>query len=197
MNLLDLAAVAVPSGFRSDGLPFGITLFAERDTDESLLRLADRVQHASVSNVGATSWPLVAQALPSLLPGFQPIAVCGAHLQGLPLNYQLTERGAYLLQRTRTAAQYRFYALPGGPPHRPGLVRVADSGAQIEVEVWALPQTQWGSFTAGIPAPLCLGQVQLEDGTQVTGFLCETHAVAAARDISGFGGWRGYLAHAH
>jgi allophanate hydrolase len=118
-------------------------------------------------------------------------------MQGLPLNHQLTSRNAYLLERTRTTAQYRFYALPGGPPQRPGLIRVDNGGAQIEVEVWALPQAQWGSFTACIPAPLCLGQVQLEGGSQVTGFLCEPHAVAAARDISSFGGWRAYLANAH
>jgi allophanate hydrolase len=197
VNLLDMAAVAVPTGFRNDHLPFGVTLFAERDTDESLLRLADRLHHASVSTLGATSWPLPAQALSTLLPGFTPIAVCGAHMQGLALNRQLAERGAYLLHRTRTAAQYRLYALPGGPPQRPGLIRVEQGGKQVEIEVWALPTTQWGSFTAGIPTPLCLGKVQLEDGTHVTGFLCEAHAVAAARDISSFGGWRNYLAHAH
>lgn len=196
MNLLDLAAVDVPTGFRNDGLPFGITLFAERDTDESLLRLADRMHHASGITLGATAWSLCAQTLPPLLPGFIPVAVCGAHMQGLPLNRQLTERGAYLLHRTRTTPHYRFYALPGGPPHRPGLVKVEQGGAQIEVEVWALPATQWGSFTAGIPAPLCLGQVQLESGAPVTGFLCEAYAVAGARDISTFGGWRNYLSHA-
>jgi allophanate hydrolase len=195
MNLLDLAAVAVPSGYRHDCLPFGITLFAERDTDEALLALANRVQHASVSNLGAMPWGLPAEHhLPDLLPGFIPIAVCGAHMRGLPLNHQLTSRSAYLLQHTRTAAQYRFYALPGGPPQRPGLVRVNSGGAQIEVEVWAMPQANWGSFIAGIPAPLCLGNIELEGGKQVTGFLCEAHAAHQARDISSFGGWRGYLA---
>jgi allophanate hydrolase len=197
MNLLDLAAVAVPGGFRQDGLPFGVTLFAERDTDDALLILADRLQRAGVNTLGAMSWPLPAQIFRTLLPDFMPIAVCGAHMQGLPLNTQLTSRGAYLLQRTRTAAQYCFYALPGGPPHRPGLVRVASGGAPIEVEVWAMPHTQWGTFIAGVPAPLCLGQVLLEEGGQVTGFLCEAHSVVAARDISGFGSWRTYLASAH
>lgn len=201
MNLLDLAAVAVPTGFRADNLPFGVTLFAERDTDEALLRLAARLHHASVSTLGAMSWALptqeVTQQLPALLPEFMPITVCGAHMEGLALNHQLTSRGAYLLQKTRTAAKYRFYALPGGPPHRPGLTRVERDGAQIEVEVWALPQAYWGSFMAGIPAPLCLGQVQLEDGSSVAGFLCESHALAAARDISSFGSWRNYLSYAH
>ncbi len=197
MNLLDLAAVAVPTGFRADGLPFGVTLFAQRDTDMALLQLADRLQHASVSTVGATQCALPMQCMPALLPDFIAIAVCGAHMQGLPLNHQLTSRGGYLLQHTRTAAQYRFYALPGGPPHRPGLVRVERDGVNIEVEVWALPVAEWGSFMAGIPAPLCLGQVRLEDASSVTGFLCEGQATLAARDISGFGGWRAYLGSAH
>ncbi|MGC3980729.1 MAG: allophanate hydrolase [Steroidobacteraceae bacterium] len=197
MNLLDLAAVSVPAGFRSDGLPFGVTLFAERDTDMALLNMADRLHHAGVSTLGVLSWRLPAQSLPALLPEFIAIAVCGAHMEGLPLNQQLLSLGAYLLQRTRTAAQYRCFALPGGPPHRPGLVRVESGGASIELEVWALPQSQWGSFMAGIPAPLCLGQVQLESGGHVTGFLCEGHVVNGARDISGFGGWRAYLGSAH
>jgi allophanate hydrolase len=166
---------------QADGLPFGVTLFAERNTDEALLILADRLQRASVGTLGATPWPLPAQTFQQLLPGFMPIAVCGAHMQGLPLNTQLTSRGAYLLQHTRTAARYRFYVLPGGPPQRPGLVRVDSGGTQIEVEVWAMPHSQWGTFIADIPSPLCLGQVQLEAGELVTGFLCEAHAVAAAR----------------
>ncbi len=194
MNLLDLAAVAVPTGFRTDGLPFGVTLFAERDTDEALLIMADRLQRASVGTLGATSWSLPQQTPPAILNGYLPVAVCGAHMQGLPLNHQLSSRGAYLLQRTQTAAQYRFYALPGGPPQRPGLVRVDAGGAPIELEVWAMPHTQWGTFMAGIPSPLCLGQVQLADGKYVTGFLCEAQAVTDARDISNFGGWRAYLA---
>jgi allophanate hydrolase len=197
MNLLDLAAIAVPSGFRKDGLPFGVTLFAERDTDEALLILADRLHRISVSTLGAQSWMLPSQTMPELLPGFVPIAVCGAHMQGLPLNSQLTSRGAYLLQRARTTAEYRLFALPGGPPQRPGLLHAERDGKQIDLEVWAMPLTEWGGFMAGIPTPLCLGQVMLEGGDRVTGFLCERYATASARDISSFGGWRAYLASAH
>lgn len=200
MNLLDLVAVAVPSGFRKDGLPFGVTLFAQRDTDEALLRLADRLHRASVSRVGAQTWPVqstLTHSWPELLPGYLAIAVCGAHMQGLPLNTQLTSRGAYFVKRSRTAAQYRLFALPGGPPQRPGLLHAERDGKQIDLEVWAMPHSEWGSFIAGIPAPLCLGQVKLEEGAQVSGFLCERHATANARDISDFGGWRAYLAHAH
>ena len=42
------------------------------------------------------------------------VAVCGAHLCSLPLNWQLSERGAALVKETRTSDKYRFYALKGG-----------------------------------------------------------------------------------
>jgi len=129
-----------------------------------------------------------------LPPGHVAVAVCGAHLSGLALNHQLTERGGFLLESTRTAPQYRFYALPGGPPHRPGLVRVNAGGASIEVEVWALPTEAYGSFVAGIPAPLGIGSVMLADGRTVQGFVCEAYAVSGAADITRFKSWRAYLA---
>jgi allophanate hydrolase len=114
-------------------------------------------------------------------------------MQGLPLNHQLRDRGAYFMQRTRTSPNYRLLALPGGPPHRPGLIRVASGGAAIEVEVWALPTEHWGSFVAGIPAPLGVGRVELQNGAQVSGFICEGYAAAGATDITASGGWRAYL----
>ena len=120
--------------------------------------------------------------------------VCGAHLTGLPLNPQLLERGAYRISITRTAPVYRFYALPGGPPFRPGLVQVKDGGVAIDVEVWRMPVEHFGSFVAGIPAPLGICKVKLEDGSQVCGFICEAHAVDGATDISALGGWRQYMA---
>jgi allophanate hydrolase len=119
--------------------------------------------------------------------------VCGAHLRGLPLNHQLSERGGFFLEATHTAPQYRFYALPGGPPFRPGLVRVAENGAAIEVEIWALPTEAYGSFVAGIPAPLGIGSVVLADGRTVQGFVCEAYVLAGAQDITHLGGWRRYL----
>ncbi len=196
MNLLDFAAVAVPTGFRKDGLPFGVTLFAERDTDEALLILADRLHRASVNRLGHHWCTMPLSHLPSILTGFKYIGVCGAHMQGLPLNHQLTTRGAYFVKRARTTADYRLYALSGGPPYRPGLVRVEREGQQIDLEVWAMPESQWGTFMANIPSPLCLGQIQLEGGEAVTGFLCERYVTVSAKDISCFGGWRSYLASA-
>jgi len=123
-----------------------------------------------------------------------PLAVVGAHLSGLPLNAQLLERGARLRQRTHTAPHYRLYALPGTTPPKPGLLRVPGDGRAIEDRVWDLPLAQVGSFLALVPSPLGLGTVELDDGSAVHGFLCEPHALDGARDISRFGGWRGYLA---
>jgi allophanate hydrolase len=122
------------------------------------------------------------------------LVVCGAHLTGLPLNPQLTGRGGRLVSATRTAPRYRLYALPGGPPHRPGLIRQPDGGADIEVEVWSLPLDQIGGFLAGIPAPLGLGSLELADGTWEKGFICEGYAAEDARDITELGGWRAFIA---
>jgi len=123
-----------------------------------------------------------------------PLVAVGAHLSGLPLNGQLTERGAVLAQRTTTAPCYRLYALPGTVPPKPGLQRVDADGAAIEVEVWQVPLEAVGSFLALVPAPLALGSVELADGRWEHGFVCEGHALAAARDITAFGGWRAYVA---
>jgi allophanate hydrolase len=195
MNLLDLAGVAVPAGFRDDGLPFGITLIGPSSSERSLLALADSVHRSTALTLGATTRSIsaIASQAPTLAAGYIELAVCGAHMQGLALNPQLRNRGAYFLKRTRTSPNYRLFALPGGPPHRPGLVRVPNDGASIEIEIWAVPVEQLGSFVAGIPAPLGIGKVEVENGASVSGFICEGYAVAGAADITRFGGWRAYL----
>ena len=200
MNLLDYAAVAVPAGFTADGLPFGVTLFAPAHQDVPLLHAATRWQRAlpgRAATLGATGAPLPpAPDVPPAVPSGQVrVAVCGAHLEGQPLNWQLTQRGARLVARTRTSADYRLYALAGGPPLRPGLVRVGEGegGAAIEVEVWELPARHFGSFVAGIPAPLGIGTTVLADGSRVPGFICEPAGVRGAEDITAFGGWRHWL----
>lgn len=202
MNLLDFSALAVPAGFESNGLPFGVTLFAPAYTDRALMAVGDRLHRALVTTQGATDLPLPEKAVSSkLLPeGWTTVAVCGAHLSGLPLNYQLTERGAYLLEATRTSADYRLYALPGGPPYRPGMVRAA-AGENIEIEIWAIPLDRFGSFVAGIPYPLGIGMVETEAGQWTQGFVCESHALFEARsesgseaeDITHLHSWREYL----
>ena len=183
MNLLDLCALAVPAGFLRSGVPWGVTLSAPAFCDDRLLRLGAKF-------LGEAPPP---RALASGGPS-APLAVCGAHLGGLPLNPQLTRLGARLLRATRTAPCYKLYALPGTVPAKPGLVRVAEGGAAIEVEVWELPLAAYGTFVAAIPAPLGVGTLTLADGTLVQGFLCESVALAGAEDITRFGGWRAYRA---
>jgi allophanate hydrolase len=183
VNLMDLAAVAVPAGFTASGLPFGVSLIAPAWNDDDLLGLASRMQQA------AAIPPLQATA-----PGYVDVAVCGAHMSGLPLNSQLTSRGAWLLNATQTSPEYRLYTLPGGPPFRPGLVRVGSQGAAIEVEIWRMPVEHFGSFVAGIPSPLGIGRLRVANGAEVAGFVCESHALTQAADITRFGGWRRYLA---
>ncbi|MDP2024742.1 allophanate hydrolase [Sulfuriferula sp.] len=192
MNLLDYAAVAVPAGFQRDGLPFGITLAAPAHQDAPLLHLAARMQAAAATPLGATGLPLPEHDVISILPSAQvQVAVVGAHLSGLPLNGQLTSREGRLVASTRTAPHYRFFALADGK--RPGLTRVSAGGAAIECEVWELPTSKFGSFVAGIPAPLGIGNLELADGSTVCGFICEGIGVVGASDITEFGGWKAYL----
>jgi len=191
VNLLGWCALALPCTTTPQGLPFGVSFIGPADADAALLHWGRQwAAHgrADAHLAPAHSWPQPATA-PTL-----PIAVVGAHLSGLPLNGQLTERGATLREATTTAAAYRLYALPGTTPPKPGLQRVGPEGHAIAVEVWDLPQAALGSFLALIPAPLGLGSIELADGRQVHGFLCEAHALQAATDISHHGGWRAYLA---
>jgi len=194
VNLMDLAAVALPAGFTPQGLPFGVTLIAPAWHDEDLLFLAGRMQAAG-ARLGATPHQLRDDdGVTPLDEQTIDIAVCGAHMQGLPLNAQLTSRGAWRIAVTRTAPCYRLYALPGGPPSRPGLLRVAQDGEAIEVEVWRMPQEHFASFVQGIPAPLGIGRVRIASGAEVAGFLCESTAVQGAADITWLGSWRSWLA---
>jgi len=203
-NLLDLAAVSVPAGFGAGPRPFGISLVGPAWSDYELLALAARLQRDARTGQGALSLDLPAQsgfdwATASSDASGAPtaavtLAVCGAHMEGLALNSELRRLGATLLERTRTAARYRLYALPGGPPHRPGLIRVERGGEAIEVELWSLSAAAFGAFVAQIPAPLGIGKIQLPDDRRVSGFLCESCAVADAIDITHHGGWRAYLA---
>ncbi len=196
VNLLDYAAISVPSAIRPDGLPFGVTLVGPCGSDWQLADLGQRYHHATGLTLGATGEPLPP---PESISGIRAaatvkVAVVGAHLSGMPLNGQLTERGAMLVGRTETAPDYRFYALAGTVPPKPGLLRVAPGGgARIALEVWELPIENYGSFVALIPPPLGIATLKLDDGSSVQGFVCEPFALEGARDISEFGGWRGYL----
>jgi allophanate hydrolase len=194
VNFFRLSGLSLPFSFRPDGMPFGITLISHTYHDQELLEFGARWQRAATLPLGKTS-----SILPPPEADPQPaelrvsIAVVGAHMNGLPLNRELTDRKGRLENATRTAPHYRLYALPDGPPQRPGLVRVAQGGAPITLEVWSLSTWQFGDFVAGIPSPLGLGTIELEDGSTVQGFVCESYATAGVRDITSFGGWRAYL----
>jgi allophanate hydrolase len=202
MNLLDYSAIAVPAGFLDSGLPFGVTLFGAAFSDRLLLSAGAQLQQINGFKLGATGHTLPALSERDIDDAtlFEDemidIAVCGAHLSGFPLNKQLTERGGVLVKTCSTSADYRFYALAGGPPFRPGLIRVDtehENGVAIEVEVWRVPVNTVGSFLQGIAQPLGLGKVQLDDGSWVTSFICEGYAIKDATDISEFGSWRAYM----
>jgi allophanate hydrolase len=198
MNLLDYSALAVPVGFSERNLPVGVTLFGPVFADLTLLSLARALEARLMLPLGATDiqHPPLTELPASAQDGTMELIVCGAHLQGLPLNYQLTERGGVLVSTTQSAPRYKLFALAGGPPKRPAMLR-DDNGQAIEVEVWRLPIETLGSFLAGVPAPLGLGQVELADGSWKCGFICTAGALnegGEAEDITEFGGWRGWLA---
>jgi allophanate hydrolase len=179
-NLLDCCGVAMPGPARVDGLPFGVTLYAPAGGDRRALDLAAR-------------WSGVAPLGPEPVGGAW-LAVVGAHLSGEPLHAELVGLGARLRETTRTASDYRLYALPGTLPAKPGLVAGGDGGPGVEVEVYELSPEALGRLMSGVPAPLTIGTVRLADGREVKGFLCEAHAVRDAPDITHHGGWRAYRA---
>ncbi len=194
VNLLDLAAIAVPNGFQPNGLPAGITLIAPAWREAPLAAVADAFHRSGGLSLGATRAPL-----PPAPPGVSnaaypaiPLAVVGAHLSGMPLNGELVALGGRLVSATRTAPRYRLYALPDG--RRPGLVRVAEQGAAIDIEVWQIPSVSFGAFVARIAPPLGVGTIELESGAGVLGFLCEAYAAHSAVDITRHGGWRRFKA---
>jgi allophanate hydrolase len=196
VNLLDLCGVAVPAGFTSTGLPFGVTAIGPTFSEAALLGFAHGIQQSQapiagrhISNVADTPPPSAAA-----LAGWISLGVVGAHLSGQPLNYQLVERGAKLLRTTTTAPDYKFYALTNTKPAKPGLIRVPGFvGPGIEIEVWTIHESQFGSFVAAVPPPLSIGTCTLADGSSVKGFLCEPYAVASMPEITQLGRWRSYL----
>jgi allophanate hydrolase len=195
VNLLGMSALALPAGFRENGLPIGITLIGAHGADHRLAEFARSLEPLLHRRLGLSQTEPPRSGPLAPLADTEPkihLAVVGAHLSGQPLNWQLVERGARLLRSTRTTAQYGLYALPGTVPPKPGLIR--DGSSAIEIEVWEMPSRHYGSFVAEIPSPLGIGSLELEDGSKVQGFLCEAWAIAGAQDISAFGGWRAFRA---
>jgi len=194
VNLLDMCGIAVPTATRSDGRPGNVTLLAGAGKDGFIASIASHIHQKSNVNLGATSCPLTCLPAASVAPAEDEmkVLVCGAHMSGLPLNYQLTDLGARFLKQAQTNDDYTMFSLAGDLPARPGLVR-ANRGRKIEVEIWAIPKTSFGAFISQIPAPLGIGTVTLDDGEQVKGFICENMGLKNATDITHFGGWRNFL----
>ena len=197
-NLADLCALALPSSLRDDGLPAGITLIAPAWHDGALAAFGRQWQRSLSLPLGATGKTLNADhAMTGPMPVSRDhvrVAVVGAHLTGMPLNFQLTQRNAVRVEQTRTASDYKLYALANTQPPKPGLVK-AEGGSNIIVELWDIPLARFGEFVAEIPAPLGIGTLQLADGRSVKGFICEPRAIASASDVTSFGGWRSYVEH--
>ncbi len=198
MNLLDFSAVAFPAGFYKNNMPFGVTAFAPAFHDHKLIDLADQFQ-AYLPIITKKPFP---EITPDNIPdGWNPVVVCGAHLEGLALNWQLTQRNAKLWKKTETAPLYNFYALPpigDKIPPRPGVLRVAEddsSAISIKVEVWLIPTENFGSFVSNIPAPLGIGKVLLKDGNNYPGFICEPYALddPTVKNISQLADWRKFI----
>jgi allophanate hydrolase len=185
VNLLDLCALAVPAGTTADGLPFGVSLHGPAFADAALAELGARFLEEADPRAGAS------RDATRLRRGI-PLIVAGAHLVGQPLNHQLTDRGARLVETTTTASCYRLYALDTEPP-KPGLVRAPGGGAAIEVERWELAPEAFAEFVALVPPPLAIGAVQLADGSWHPGFTCMPHGLEGAADITATGGWRVHL----
>ncbi|KAF2012988.1 urea amidolyase [Aaosphaeria arxii CBS 175.79] len=195
VNFLDWSALAIPAGWRKDGLPFGITLIGGAWEEPRLMELARRWMSDSPRTLGATgrTYQEPPRSLPDEVSSI-PVAVVGAHLTGFPLNNDLTSRGATLVASTATAPKYQLFSLnTTGPVRKPGLKRVVDGGDSIEVEVWSMPLDKMGSFLGTIVAPLGLGSIELENGHWVQGFICEPIGLADAENITNFGGWRAYM----
>ncbi|REF26024.1 allophanate hydrolase [Xenorhabdus cabanillasii] len=197
-NLADLSALALPAPFRADGLPAGITLLAPAWHDRALASFGLRWQQHLALPLGAL--PLEAtgktfagdRAELSRSEQHIRVAVVGAHLRGMPLNYQLTDRKAVFVETTQTTSCYRLYALANTQPAKPGLVRNAE-GAAISIELWDIPLAYFGAFVAEVPPPLGIGSLELADGRWVKGFICEPTALNGATDITEFGGWRNWI----
>jgi allophanate hydrolase len=196
VNLLDLCGLALPAAIRADDIPFGITLLAPAGQDAALASIG-RVFHANTRlRMGARSLP---QPPPAVLAESGSadeiqIAVVGAHLSGMALNGELKALGGRLLECTATAPDYKLFALDTAPP-KPGMLRVEPgAGSSIELEIWGLSAAAFGTFVAAIPPPLSIGTIRLANGRGVKGFIVEPAAIAGARDISAFSGWRAFMA---
>lgn len=193
VNLADLSALALPNVIRADGLPSGITLISTAWRDEALAKFGQVWQkHSQLPLGNAKSLSNLGERAINSAATIN-LAVAGAHLTGMPLNYQLTTRQGTLVTATKTAPFYKLFALANTTPPKPGLMYVSEGGQAIEIEIWQIPLANFGAIVAEVPAPLGIGNLLCADGQWVKGFICEPEALTTATDITEFGGWRGYM----
>lgn len=183
VNLLDMAAIAVPTGSYQSNVGFGVTLMGPAGTDRALIDAAQALFPAPAPP------PLDLEGRMETVK----LAVVGAHLKDMPLHWQLTSRDARFVGEARTAPVYRLYAIADSVPPKPALVHSGE-GAAIALEIYELDIAAFGSFVAEVPPPLAIGTVTLEDGSLVKGFIAEPRATAGAEDITDLGGWRAFIA---
>ena len=184
VNLLDMAAIALPAGTYASGVGFGVTLIGPAGSDRALIDAANVL------------FPAPALAPPLDLEGRMEtvkLAVVGAHLKDMPLHWQLTSRGARFVGEATTAPSYRLYAMAESTPPKPALVH-DEGGGTIALEIYELDIAAFGSFVAEVPPPLAIGTVTLVDGSAVKGFVAEPRAIDGAEDITALGGWRAFVA---
>lgn len=177
-NLLDLCAMAIPSFEADKDLPFGITVFATADQESIVTGMAD----IFLNNRKKESTSIFQRTTTE-------VAVCGLHMRGFPLERQMNEFGAIFRREDKTAANYQFIKLPS-TPSKPGMIKKAEGGGAIDVEIWEMPLEGFGAFVAAIPSPLGIGKIKLQDGSEVPGFICEAYASEESEDITHLGSWR-------
>ncbi len=119
------------------------------------------------------------------------LAVNGTLMRGLELNPNLLKAGAVFLEETLTEPAYRLWSIHD---RHPAMVRVTEGGRAVAVEVWAVPPGGIVSILVAEPPGLSIGKVKLAGGRTVLGVLGEPALCEGCREITGYGGWRAYIA---
>ena len=119
------------------------------------------------------------------------LAVNGTLMRGLELNANLLNAGAVFIEETLTESAYRLWSIDD---RHPAMLRVANGGQAIAVEVWKVPGEGIASILLAEPSGLSIGKVNLADGRTVLGVLGEPILCEGRKEITAFGGWRAYIA---
>lgn len=173
-NLLDLAAIALPTESVDEMLPFGVTIFSSSQEEHLAIGLGQVIEQLEHEK------------------DFVELLVCGLHMRGFPLEHQLLELGAKYSYTTQTAPEYKMVHINTGI-NKPGLIKQTSSGTSFEVEVWIMDSSKLGMFLKKLGSPLGLGNVVLENKKEIIGFICEGYAEKVYEDISEYGGWKNFV----